>query len=311
MKNPKVVVAVCAGVLLLSACGEKNKSKTVNAIPEISGKVTYSDTSVSSVKVFDQNGRICVQQSNTYYELADFYKGEQKTSLLLKVRKTELCVADSVNKHKVFEIEANNIGAGNIHWNLQFAATEFSISDNTLRAVHEGVNSEEDFVRRFSLQNGEEIFSCSYSELKVAIPNIKDKRFIGYTSKTAASEPLKEFGEENLLAVIQYASSEKNYGKYKLKLKRSRAAAKIAAYTPEMSFVSTNESTSVIEEGKSIIMMKADEHYKPEDIKDFSVQFTFYFGEDNETTVVSIPVVNDRLNISTAKYDKEIFELEQ
>ena len=55
--------------------------------------------------------------------------------------------------------------------------------------------------------------------------------------------------------------------------------------------------------------MKADEHYQPADVKDFSVKLTFYYGDDNEATYIIIPVVDDKLDLAHAQYDKDIFEL--
>jgi hypothetical protein len=76
-----------------------------------------------------------------------------------------------------------------------------------------------------------------------------------------------------------------------------------------MVLVSQDANTTVIEDGKSLILMKADEHYQPADITGFAVKLTFYYGDDNETTTVLIPVVDDKLDLSQAKYDKEIFEI--
>lgn len=295
-------------LLVVAACDNKTKESTDTVT--ITGKEGYVDSSSSSVRVYDDKGRICIQQSNTYYELVNYYEGATKIPLLLKINKVELCVADSVNKHKVYKIAAKSVmDTKDVHWDAEFVATEIRFQDNTLLAVHEGSDSEEDFVKRFSLSNGAEVFSCSYGDMKVGIPNVRDKRFIGYTSKNAASQPLGELKEENLLALIKFGSSNKEIRTLKLKLKRSGTADQIPTYTPEMQLVSANTNTSVIDDGKSIILMKADENYKPADVTDFSVQYTFYFGPDNESTQLTIPVKNDNFDLKAAVYDHDIFEL--
>ena len=283
----------------------------VDSTPQITGKQLYTDSSSSSVKVFNENGRVCIQQSNTYYELVDAYEGTVRIPLLLKIKKTEICYADSMNKHKVFEVSAKSVmDTKNIEWNAQFVATEIEFKDNTMLAIHEGVESEEDFLIRFSLLDGKEVFSSSYGEVKVAIPNVKDKRFIGYTSQKASTNPLRDLNTENLFGVIRYGSSITAISAFKLLIKRSAVAAKMPTYTPEIVMVALNENTTAIEDGKSVILMKADEHYQKADVKDFAVKFTFYYGDDNESTVITIPVSNDRLDISLAKYDRDIFQIE-
>ncbi len=300
---------ICLLLLTASSCKDKRKPATADGTPA-GGIQTFTDTSVSSVRVFDQNGRICIQQSNTYYEMADLYEGATRIPLLLKIKKTELCFADSVNKHKVYEIEANSIlDTKKIHWQNSFVATGIQFSDNSLLAVHEGVETEEDFLTRYSLADGKELFSCSYSEMRVKIPNVRDRRFIGFTSQKTATEPVQQFREENLFGVVRYSVGTGGGNAAKIILKRTKVAAKMPLYSPEMILVSTHESATAIDDGKTIVLMKADERYTPKDVTGFSVQFVFYYGEDNESAKILIPVVDDRLDISRAQYDKDIFEI--
>lgn len=311
MKSAKPVLffGLWSLVFSLNSCKETPKGKADSA--PITGKQVYTDSSSSSVKVFNENGKVCVQQSNTYYELIDAYEGTTRIPLLLKIKKTELCFADSINKHKVYEITAKSVmDTKNIEWNADFVATDIQFKDNSLLATHEGLENEEDFLKRFSLLNGKEVFSSSYGEVKVAVPNVKDKRFIGYTSQKAATNPLEELNTENLLGVVRYGESTSPVNAFKIVLKRSKVAAKIPVYTPDIVLVSTSENTTVIEDGKSVVLMKADEHYQKADVKDFSVKLTYYYGDDNEATEIIVPVSNDRLNISAAKYDKEIFDIQ-
>lgn len=298
-------------VFLIASCNNKKQSSdtgTITTVPT-DGKEMYADTASSTVKVFDANGRVCIQQSNTYYETTDLYDGTNKIPLLLKIRKTELCYADSSNKDKVFEITAKNILGGTpVNWEAKFVATELDFSDNTLVVTREGEATEEDLTKRFNLMDGKEIFSACY-ELKLQIPNSKDRRFVGFTSRRTVSEPLKAYNEENLLGTIEYSSNQKAISTIKIKLRRSKVADKFPTSTPDMIFVPDNGNTTAIEDGKKLILMKADEHYKPADVKDFSVKLTFFYGDDNETTEISIPVSNDNFDPTKAKYDKEIFEI--
>jgi hypothetical protein len=310
MKYRKLILTAIGMSLLLSACKDKGKTETVTDETPITGSQTYSDSSTSSVRVFDQNGRVCIQQSNTYYQLADVYEGANKIPLLLKIKKTELCFADSINKDKVYEIEAKSIlDTKTVQWKNQFVATDMQVKDNTLLAVHEGGDANEDFLTRFSLLDGKAIFSCSYGELKAMIPNVRDKRFLGFTSRKAVTEPIQNRNEENLLGIVRYSNGSKEVNAFKVFLKRSGVTDKIPQYTPDMVLVPSSVNATTMEEGKSVVMMKADEHYTAKDITGFSLQLTFYYGDDNESTIILVPVANDQLDFAHAKYDKDIFEI--
>lgn len=307
--NPTLLLIITAASLVLSACNNKPKTESDNTVTP-SGKNTYSDSASSSVRVFDQNGKVCIQQTNTYYEMVNVYEGSTKTPLLLKIKKTDLCYADSTNRDKVYEISAKSVmDQKPVNWDAKFVATDLQFKDNTMVATHEGGDNEEDFITRFALGSGKEVFSGSYGELKIAVPNVKSKQFIGYTSQKAVTNPLKALNQENLLGVIRYGSSTEPFNAITVKLKRSKVTGKVSTSTPDMVFLSGNSNTTVIEDGKSVILMKADEHFKPADVKDFALKLTFYYGDDNEATEIIIPIINERLDVTQAKYDKDLFEL--
>lgn len=300
---------VVTTTVILSSCKDRSTKNTPTQTENISGTSLYADTATSSVKVFDQNGKVCIQQSSTSYEMLNAYEGTQKLPLLLKIKKTELCFADSVNKEKVYEISAKTVlDTKSISWQTQFVATQIEFKDNTIFVTKEGGEGEEDFIKRFSLITGKEIFSCSYGDLRVAIPNVREKRFIGFTSRKATTNPLAELKEENLLGTLSYAS-QTSTATLLFKLKRNHVTAKIPTSTPDMVLVPLNGNTTAIEDGKTIVMMRLDEHYSPANISDFCVKLTIYYGDDNEATDIIIPVKNDKLDVSSANYDRDIFEI--
>lgn len=309
MKYTKLFLVIAA-IICTTSCNQKGKQKEDTGAITIIGNATYSDTATSSVKVFDQNGKVCIQQNNTYYEIVNAYEGQTKIPLLLKIKKTSLCVADSVNSEKVFEVEAKSVmDTKSVAWQNKFVATQIEFRDNVIVAVKEGAENEEDLLTRFSLLDGKEVFSCSYADMKVVVPNVKEKRFIGFTSQTATTHPVQNLKQENVLGIINYSSGSAPIASLLVKLKRSATVTKIPAYTPEMVLVADNPGVTAIEDGKSIVMMKADEHYTSKDITDFSAKFTFYYGDDNEATEIIIPVRNDKLDLASARFDKDIFEI--
>jgi hypothetical protein len=297
-------------LLAFSACNNSNKKTETSDLKPISGKESFSDSSNSFIRVYDENGKVYIQQSNTYYQLVEAYKRLDKTQVLLKINKTELSVSDSVNKHKLYKISATSIGdRPTVLWNNEFMATDIQFKDNTLFAIHEGGSGEEDYITRYSLFTGKEIFSASYADLVVKIPNVRERRFFGYTSKVAAGNPLKGAGE-NVIGILNYSSGDGVISSVKLKLKRSPISAQIPAYTPEIVFASAASDISVMEDGKVLGLMKADEKYTEQSLSGFNMEITFYYGEDNEATKIILPVNNDKIDVSAAVYDKDLFELE-
>lgn len=306
------LIAIFSTAVILSGCKQPSQSSDNNQPIKIEGKQVYTDTGASSVKVFDQNGRVCIQQTNTYYDMVNYISEGKVIPLLLKVRKTDLCYADSANRQKVFEISAKSVmDTKPIAWDAKFVGTTMEFKNNSVLVTEDGGDDEDDFLQRFSLQDGKNVFSCSRGELQVAVPNVKDRRFIGYTSKQTASSPLQALNEENLLGIIRYGGGGSVANALKLKLKRSKVAIKIPQRTPDMVLVPLNDNTSVMDDGKVVILMHANTDYKPADVKDFAAKLTFYYGDDNEATDIIIPIINDKLDLANAKYDKEIFELSQ
>ncbi len=305
-------LAICVGfALMFTACKEKPKNGHDTTTTDNGGTAGkgYSDSSASSVIVFDQNGRVCIQQSNTSYEMVNIVESDSKTPLLLKIKKTELCFADSINKDKVYEISGKSVlDSKSVSWNIQFVATDISFKDNTIIAIKEGTDNENDFIKRFSLLNGNEVFSCSFADLEVKVPNVISKFFIGYTSKKAASGPLALLKDENLLGVVRLGSSDAAIDSFKIKLKRSKMADKLLASVPDLILASTGDNTTAIDDGRSLIL-KGDSRYLVKDVQGFGVKFTYYYGDDNETINIFVPVDKGKFDIAHATYDKDIFEL--
>lgn len=313
--NKILSVTITALVLtcIFSACKQRVKDEGAQPIDiAVKGKEIYTDTAPSSVKVFDNEGRVCIQQTSSWYEVADAFEGKDRIPLLLKITRTDLCFADSVNKDKVYKVEAKSIlDTKSIEWETQFVATDINLKDksNTLFAIHEGDEQHEDLLMRFSLLDGKEVLRGSYSEMKVYVPNSKDKRFAGFVSRKTITSPVQKQNTENLIAIITWSSTTKKLQEVKLSLKRSAVSQLVPEYTPEMQLQPMDNAVAPIDDNKGLILMKAGEDFKSNDVKGFYVVYTFYIGEDNEQTSIRIPVENDRLAITKAQYDKDIFVL--
>lgn len=78
---------VTTALVFLASCKERTGTPVLSTTETSDGTSLYADTATSSVKVFDQNGKVCIQQSNTYYEVINAYDRNGKIPLLLKIKK--------------------------------------------------------------------------------------------------------------------------------------------------------------------------------------------------------------------------------
>lgn len=314
MKLSKLPLAFVGLLYFATSCNTKSENTSSGSQAEFRGTASFEDSSASYIRIYDRDGKVFVQKTNTYYELITAYNGNQPRKMLLKITKAESASADSSqNANKIITVVGRDITESSISdpsYEINVKASEIEFRDNTILFTRIGETNEEDYISRYGLISGKEVFNCSYGGMYVGIPNVKDKRFVGYTSLIAAGKPLDDKHITNLLATINYSSSTQAISTAYLKLKRSTYAESIARYTPEMILNASNPKNAMVDDGKGLILMGADENYKPADVYGFEAVFTFYFGDDNESTQVIIPVENDKLAIEKARYDKNIFELD-
>lgn len=289
-----------AGLVALSLQSCNNQSKDGVAI---NGKEEFADSAMSVVRQYtNAQGRKVIQKSNTTYDLVDFTDKEDVKKLLVKVTNTEVSSVDSGIIDNHYTVSVSGINDKNIHWNKEFKGADLDYTYKVLVVHTEGKNSnEEDTYTQYSMQTGEKLMSFTYSSLMAQIVNTSNKRFFGYLSGQSATEDRPE-----QFATISYVGSNEKLDKLNIKLKGDK---KLPSYTPEISLLASQESgNTVASEGKVVILAKTDRTFQAEDINGFAMKISYQLP-DGSATMILLPIRKDRIDLESANYDKNIFEI--
>jgi hypothetical protein len=245
----------------------------------ISGKESFADSAVSTVKLFkDAQGREVLQKNNTYYDLVDFIDKQDLKKIMVKITKVETGFIDSGTSQSHFVVSASNIADGKSGWKKEFAGADIDYSNKVVIVHSEGRNpNEEDTYTQYSLLTGEKLMTYTYGQLTTLIPNTSNKRFFGYLSTQSATEDKPEG-----FALISYVGSNEVIDRVLVKLKGNNT---------------------------TVIMGHADRTFTAKDINNFAMQINYFLPNASEPITILLPVREDRLDIDNASYDKKIFEL--
>ena len=271
----------------------------------VSGKETFADSAVSTVKLFkDGQGREVLQKNNTYYDLVDFIDKQDLKKIMVKITKVETGFIDSGTSQSHFIVSASNIADGKSGWKKEFAGADIDYSNKVVIVHSEGRNqNEEDTYTQYSLLTGEKLMTYTYGQLTTLIPNTSNKRFFGYLSSQSATDDKPEG-----FALISYVGSNEVIDRVQVKLKGNNTT--IPVYTPELKMLVAKESGNTLtNDGQTVIMGHADRTFTAKDINNFAMQINYFLPNATEPITILLPVREDRLDIENASYDKKIFEL--
>jgi hypothetical protein len=180
MKLSRLVLlfSIALAALLFSSCNNQNKDGIAT-----NGKEEFTDSAVSSIKVYkDQQNRKIIQKNNTYYDLIDFTDKQDIKKLLVKITKSETSYVDSGMTENHFIVSVTNIGEGKNGWTKEFSGTDVDYTNKVLVVHTEGKTSdmEDSYTQYFSPDRSEadELYRTRSS--LALIPNTSNKRFFGY-----------------------------------------------------------------------------------------------------------------------------------
>ncbi|MCW3126940.1 MAG: hypothetical protein JWO03_2598 [Bacteroidetes bacterium] len=301
MKNQKYTSLIYLFVFtfFLHACNNQGKGGIA-----INGKEEFSDSAISSVKVYsDASGKKIIQKNNTSYDVVEFTDKEDVKKLLLKVIRSETSYVDSAASENHFTISVNGIGNSKINWTKEMKGTDIEYTYKVLVIHTEArASDQEDTYTQYSMQTGEKLMSYTYSQLMAQIFNTSNKRFFGYLSKQSATEEKPEN-----FATISYVGSNEVIDKVDIKLK---GALSLPNYTPEIGLMASQESgNTVAGEGKVVILSKTDRTFTATDISGFAMKVSYATPEGHEPITILLPVREDHVDLDNARYDKNIFEI--
>jgi hypothetical protein len=297
--QPVVLIAMIGLSLSFHSCTHTAKSGI-----SISGDQSFADSAVSTVRLIkDAKGREVLQKNNTYYDLVSFIDREDVKKIMLKITKSETAYIDSGTTQSHFIVSGANIADKKAAWTKEFSGSDIDYSNKVVVVHSEGRNSnEEDTYTQYSLLTGEKLMTYTYAPLTVLIPNTSDWRFLGYLSQQSATDE-----RPSDFASVSYVGSNQTIDRVAIKLKKKDA---IPPYTPELQmFVARDSGNSIANEGKRVIMGRADRTFSAKDINNFALQINYQPVGGDKVVTILLPVREDRLDIDNATYDKTLFEL--
>jgi hypothetical protein len=299
----KLLLLAGSGLIFFS-CSDSVKIKSGSDLA-ISGKESFADSAVSTVRLLkDDKGREVLQKNNTYYDLVDFIDRQDTKKIMLKITKSETSFIDSNTADSHFMVSATNIADGKAGWKKEFSGSDIDYTNKVIIAHTEGRNSnEEDTYTQYSLLTGEKLMTYTYGQLTTLIPNTSQKRFFGYLSGQSATQDRPQG-----FALVSYVGSDAVIDKVNIKLRGNNTT--IPVYTPELKMLVAKESGNTIAgEGKTVILGHADRTFTAKDINNFALQINYFLPNASDPITILLPVREDRLDIENATYDKGIFEL--
>lgn len=286
-------------VLLITSCNSsEKKEETAN------GSVVYEASEPSFLKVTNENGKLFYNKSETRFDVVEWIGTAPQKLLLSITQKESRELTQDENAKKQFKVSVKSVDGKESKWTKEIEAADIDYSSKVLSVHYPATDKEDDTYTFYNLKNGEKIMDFTYGETKAVIPNTSDKRFFTYLSKNNALK--KEVRNDG---IIQYASSEKLIQQVSLK---SKGSVKIPVYTPDIQCLTLRESgNQLTPDGKTILLTQLNQTYKTEEITGFAFQVTYYSeGGENEYKLI-FPVIEDRLDVKNAIYDKALFELKE
>lgn len=270
-----------------------------------------ADSSVSKAFVSNKSGGHEYSFQNIDYLPFSYpFKGEENEGLI-KLKRAIIMDSKGSIKEASCKISPVYIAKQDqkVAWDLSLPVDALQYQDGYLLGTRHGSEDLEDAYIMINPTNGNEVMRYTSQFIDALIPNIKDRRFVGFFSLKTTKE-LIENNKEGQLGIITYASNRRKIDTYRVLVKNADIFKMIPPYTPDMIFLTNMDVYRQIEDGRRLALMNLTEDYKPEDIGNFSAQFTFYKGDDMTPLTISIPVTKDRLDVDHATYDKSIFTLE-
>lgn len=277
--------------------------------PENAAEISLSDSVQSVIELKKKDGKWLQICKNSRFEVLDVLTDKGTIPTLFTIESNEVRHPDSTLHANVYNIKARSLESGDILWNESLEAQEMEINSREIRTIQITEGTDEDRITLYSLETGKKITGFCYGGLEVMIPNTPARRYVGYTSLECAGHPLEEEQDGSLLGKLSFASHHKLIQELKIQVNRSAISSALPRRTPELRLVHMEGKNASIQEGQGLILTSAGKDYTSRDISDFSIRLTYYYGEQGASTIIEIPVENDRMDINRANYDRTFFRL--
>jgi hypothetical protein len=287
-------------LLVLAAC--KNESSSNNGA---SGFSSESDKASAS---FTKDEVSCTNQFYKYVQV-----GKDKKPVLLQI--TQKSMNNIISPEKFdgeYHITAYGLNGDKMDkklWDKTIHADIIGFEPRFIQLTRAQRGESEESSRLFNYFTGEQILTFSGVNAIMAIPNSEEKRLIGFTALSNDQNLLEKEGND-IVGVLEYSSIASNINKVKVRAKNVLLLKSIMKFAPGMSIEPKNEEDKVMEGGRTVVLSSLSEKFDPEKIGNLFIHLTFFLQVENQEITITIPIEKDKLDISKAIYDKNIFVLE-
>lgn len=256
------------------------------------------------------NDSLVVEGTNTSYLYTYYPRNNEKIPLVVRAERFYQARDLDLPYPSDFKLEAFDMESGELRskWNSDIRGSSIGFNFYTLMLQKSG--ELEDTYECYSLESGERLMSFTYDHLELIVPNVLDKRLLGFLSRNGQGAGMQAFeNDPQLYGIITYCSNRERIDQLALRVRDEATLEKILEYSPDMVWYSERDGDKLIRNDKRLLLWELDENYGTEDLGGMSVRFTVWVGDYSNQLAFDIPLVEDRLDLSAATYDTGIFEL--
>jgi hypothetical protein len=309
--NKMKIAKICLYIGLsfwLCACSQKKKSLMF----ELNKNAMVADSFTSKILITKEGEKTITHAQVVNYINIDYPFTANKNEGILKtittttselgaqkLTQTNICISPVYFRQQNKDIK---------NYSTTIEADHIEYRDACLFAKKSGDDENEDSYTVLNPLNGEQIMTYTNEYIDAVIPDSKTRRFVAFLSSKCnyfkATAP-----EKNQIGIITYASNINTINRFAILVNVDAIFKVFSLYTPNMQFTTTNNDYKVLDEGRRLGLMTLKENYLKENISDFNVEITFYYGEEAKESKMILPIHNDAIDISKITFDKNIFTI--
>lgn len=282
-------------LLMLAGCTGNKKEASATAA-SVAASVVYEKD-----KVITQNH---------YYKFLEV--GSEKKPVLIQVEESVQKFLGKDSTESVLTIAAFGPSGQAFEkklWEKEYRADLIQFDPRYMRLIRNPRGENEDLSVLLNYFSGEELIAFTGPNAFFAIPNQEEKRIVGFLARANDLNLLEKEGDD-IIGNLVYASATEKKQTIHFKLKNMTQKTSMQKFTPGMMIKTAGEEDKVLDDGRTVLLGSLRDGFVADKITDIDIELIFYLSEEQKEVSVTIPIIKDKMDISKAVYDKNIFVLE-
>lgn len=282
-------------ILLLIQCKSDTKTNQTNASIDSKNAVTA-----------DGNKMVCRNVFHKYVEI-----GKEKKPILIRVYETNEIFKgkdSSENQVKMEAFETTDLSMSHPLWTKDYRADQVFCDPRYIRLFRNPRGENEDLSIFIDYFSGKELISFTGPNAFFAIPEQEEKRVVGFLARANDLNLLAE-EDKNIVGKLTYTSAKDQLQSVSFIAKDALLLESIQKFTPGMMIKTSGEEDKVLDDGRTVLLGSLRNGFSSEQLTGINIQLIFYLSKEQKETTVTIPIIYDKLDISAATYDRNIFIL--